>query len=131
LIVGPVEFKEGVNPYDLQAFQPATWILWTASILFFKEHGCKMIVTSLITDRLGIKTTSVTHEEGRAFDLRSYGIPLYLIDRFVYTMNKDYRDIAAISKKDNIARAVIHHKGHFHCQVRPNAPYQKFVKFAQ
>lgn len=130
-----IEFKHDIDPRDLQKLQPAAWILFTAANLFLEERGYKCIITSLISDRKNVTAISKTHEQGRAFDLSTHFWSLQTVADFIRIMNRDYQDIAAISYSDGVKRAAVYHNGaggnHMHCQVRPNAPYQKFVSYRQ
>jgi hypothetical protein len=122
-----MNFKEGVDPHDLSKFQPATWILWSATILYCEEFKLPLTITSLISDRDGIKTVSNSHQEGRAFDIRTAGWTEQSIHRFCFIMNRNYRDIAAISASDGVERAAVYHNNHIHMQVRPNVSVNKFI----
>lgn len=122
-----MKFKRGVNPKDLEKLQPAAWILLLRTILYCEEHGLQCRITSLISDRGKVKAKSRSHEEGRAFDIGIRGWSEFHINRFAYIMNRDYEKIAAISFSDLKPRAVVPKKDHLHIQVRPDAPYQKFV----
>jgi len=122
-----IEFKEDININDLNKFQSATWILWTATILFCEVNRLPFKVTSLISDRENVKAKSKTHEQGRAFDLSVKGWTEQDINRFVFLMNRDYSDIAAVSASDLEPRAVVYHDNHLHIQVRPNVNCNKFI----
>lgn len=128
-----LKFKDEVNPKDLEMIQPALLTLLTAAALYCNEYNLPCEVTSLVSDREGVKATSTTHEEGRAFDLSVKGWTETHIHRFVYLMNRDYADIAAISESDHKPRAVVYHNSgygeHLHIQVRRNAPVYKFVSW--
>ncbi len=124
--------KEDIDLEDLKVLQPALWILITRSMLYCAEFNLPFKITSLVSDRKGIKSKSMTHETGRAADISSKGWTETHIYRFTYLMNNWYKDIGAISSSDLKPRAVVHHDAgygsHFHLQVRPNADFNKFVK---
>ena len=126
------EIKDDISLEDLQNMQPALLILYTATILYCHENGLPCKFTSIMSDRKNVISKSKTHEDFRAFDLSVKGWPSVHIHRFVFIMNNDYRDIAAISASDLTPRAVIYHsfKGqgeHLHMQVKKNAPFTKFL----
>jgi len=126
------EIRKDISLEDLQDMQPALLILYTATILYCHEYKLPCKFTSIMSDRKNVISKSKTHEDFRAFDLSVEGWTEMHIHRFVFVMNTDYRDIAAISASDLEPRAVIFHnyKGqgdHLHIQVKKNAPFNKFL----
>jgi len=122
-----MNFKEDVDPHDLTQFQPATWILWSATILYCEEFGLPLTITSLISDRENVKAVSNTHETGRAFDISVRGWTEQSIHRFCFIMNRNYRDIAAISASTGLERAAVYHDNHIHLQVKMGVSVNKFI----
>ena len=120
-------FKEDINTNDLLQFTPATWVLFSSSVMYCAQHNLPFKVTSLISDRGNVKATSSTHEEGRAFDISVKGWTEQAIHRFVYIMNKNHSDIAAISASDGKPRAVIYHNNHLHIQCRREASINNYI----
>lgn len=124
-----------VNLEDFKRMHPALWILLTNAVLYCAEYNLPFRVTSIISDREGLKVTSSTHEEGRAIDISVKGWTDTHIHRFVYLFNRDYHEIAAISSSDLKPRAAVYHNSgygnHIHLQVRPNAPVNKFISWEE
>ena len=130
----PLSFKEDVEARDLEMVHPALWILLLRTILYCAEFQIPCRVTSLISDRKNVKSTSRTHEEGRAFDISIDSWSEFHVHRFLFLMNSDYRDIAAISASDGNPRAAVYHNyqnqgKHIHLQVRRDAPVFKFCPY--
>lgn len=126
--------KDGVPHQDLEEMQPALLILWTATVLYCKEYNLPCKITSIKSGRDNVRETSRSHSEGRAFDLSVAGWTDMHVHRFVYLMNQDYREIAAISASDLNPRAAVYHEydgqgDHIHLQVRRDAPYSKYLKW--
>lgn len=117
---------------DLQMIDPALWILITRTMLYCAEYKLPCRITSLVSDRENVKAVSKTHEQGRAIDISTHGWTEQHCNRFKFIMNRDYKDLGAISYSDLKARAVVYgdskHLDHFHLQVRPNANYKRFIK---
>ena len=126
------ETKDDIKLEDLKMIQPALFVLFTRAVLYCNENKLPCRITSLISDRKDVKSVSRTHEQGRAVDISVKGWTQQHIHRFVFIMNRDYREIAAISASDGIPRAVIYHEyegqgDHLHLRVRPNADVSKFM----
>lgn len=126
------ETKEDINLEDLKEMDPALLILLTRTFLFCSEFNLPCRITSIKSDRKNIKSSSKTHEQGRAIDISTKGWTEHLIHSFLYRMNRDYAEIAAISASDLKPRAAIYHDvgygSHIHLQVRPNAKWHSFIK---
>jgi len=119
---------------DIQEMESALLILYTATILYCKEYKLPCKFTSFKSDRVGVRAKTKTHSEGRAFDLSVKGWGDVQIHRFVFMMNNDYRDIAAVSASDGNPRAAVYHEyngqgSHIHLQVKRNANYRKYMKW--
>lgn len=129
-----ISFKEGVDCKEVFILEPALFLILTNVMLYCRMHSLPCVITSLVSGREGIEETSHTHEEGRAFDLRSEGISDVHIQRIVFHVNQSFEKIGAISKetgKSVAAYAKPHGTGpHIHFQVRPNAPFWEFVGFS-
>lgn len=88
------------------------------------DKGVNPVITETVTtekeDR-ALSRVSVTHRQGRAFDIRSSGWGKGLIKDFIDTFNKLYGQYGAISSVDNKPRLIIHHDSgsgmHFHVQL--------------
>ena len=122
-----------MTPRELEMLNPALLILYTAAVLYCNEYNLPFNVTSTNEDRSELNESTNTHSDARAFDLSVKGWTETHIHRFVYLMNRDYEDIAAISQSDGKPRAVVYHNvghgDHLHFQVRPDAPVYKFVSW--
>ena len=129
------ETSKNVNLEDFKMVHPALLVLHTATVLYCNEYNLPCEVTSIMSDRDGLNESTQTHVEGRAFDLSVKGWTDTHIHRFVYLMNRDYADIAAISQSDLKPRAVVYHDvghgEHLHFQVRKDAPVYKFTSWKE
>jgi hypothetical protein len=127
-----VKFKHDIDSGDLEEVKPALWILLTRAVLYCDSHSLPLTITSIKSDRENIESVSKSHEDFRAIDVSVRGWTDQHIHRFVYMMNRDYSDIAALSYSDNKPRAAIYHDSgygdHIHLQVRPNANINRFIE---
>jgi len=128
------EIKSDCKIEDIQEMQIALFVLYTATVLFCNENNLPCKITSMASDRAGVRAKSRTHEEFRAFDISVTGWTQVDIHRFVFILNNNYRELGAISASDLNSRCAIYHnyKGqgdHIHIQVRHNAKINKFVKW--
>lgn len=123
--------KDGVKLGDIQEFQPALMLIFTYVVLYCHKHQLPCVISSLIQDRDKVNAKSMTHEEGRAFDLSLHGISTFHVERLVYHVNKKFNDIGAISAEtgfSNPAEDKLHGTGpHIHFQVRPHAQYEQLI----
>ena len=117
-----LKFKDDVEIRDITKFKSNTSILFTEFIDYCRKMGLPCKITSLISDRGNIKTKSTTHEDGRAFDCSVDGWSIRQIRECEIFFNKMFKNIAAISYSDGIARCCIYHDSgygdHLHFQVR-------------
>ena len=124
------ELKSDCEIKDMMFLQPALYVLLTRTFIFCSENNLPCKITSIISDRDDVVAQSKTHEQGRAVDISIRDWPENLINKYIYMMNIDYSDIAAISSSDNKPRAVIRHNvgsgDHLHLQVRHNANLNKY-----
>lgn len=115
-------FKEDVDPRDIRLMTSLCVILFTELINFCKHRKLPLEITSLVNDRGNVKAKSSTHEDGRAFDVSLKGWSAFDIDDCVSYFNTYYRNIAAISSRDQKERAAVYgdplHLDHIHFQVR-------------
>jgi hypothetical protein len=132
-----MKFKDDVNARDLEMIQPALLILITATELYCARFNLPFTITSLVNDRHDkdgkpIRSVSSSHRDGRAADISIRGWSETHVERFVYFLNRDYSDIAAVSAIDGAKRAAVRHDSgygdHIHLQVRPDAKLDKFIK---
>jgi hypothetical protein len=120
----PKQFKlnEDVLAEDILMLQPATLFLLSQVVLWCSAHKLSCVITSFISDRENVKAKTMTHSEGRAFDLSIKGWTKFDIARFVFHFNTKYKDIAAIAASDNQPKAVVYgdknHRDHMHMQVK-------------
>lgn len=127
------DLKSDCDINDLKYMEPALLILFTNAILYCQTNRLPFKVTSIKSDRENVKSISKTHEQNRAVDISVLGWTSQHIHRFVFMINRDYADIAALSYKDNEPRAAVYHDyenqgSHIHLQVRPNANLDKYVE---
>ena len=117
-----ITFKRGVDPKDFKWFTKNCELLFVAVMRYCDDHKLPLRITSLINDRKDVMAKSSTHEEGRAFDISIDGWDKGNIIDFVEYMNKNYKNIAAISAQDLVPRAAIYHNTgsgyHIHLQTR-------------
>lgn len=126
--------KSDINLEDLKDISPALLILFTHTALYCQEYNLPFVVTSVKSDREGVREISTTHKDGRALDFSVKGWASNHVYRFVYLTNKYFADIGAISYSDNQPRAAVYHEyegqgEHIHLQVRPSAKVNRFVTF--
>lgn len=121
-----ISFKSDVNPNDLLMLKPQAWVLFDATARYCISRNLPFVVTSLITDRDGVKSKSNSHAEGRAFDIRVHGWSKFDCHHFAHYMNTTFSDIAAISSSDKKERAVVVKPDHMHVQSRPIANWREY-----
>lgn len=114
-----IYLKEGVDPNDLLKLHHNLYRLISYAAWYCEDSNLKLVITSLISDRDGVKAKSNTHAEGRAFDIRIRNWPYFQAVNFVNLCNERFKDIAAISSDDLIPRAAKLKSTHIHLQVRP------------
>lgn len=117
-----MELSRDIHFGDFQDVNPNLLILlgFYAAFCFENDLPCK--VTSIRTDVVKNRV-SITHMHGRAFDASLRGWPEKKIKEYITKVNGKFYDIAALSKRDKIPRAVVRHDAgrgdHFHHQCKP------------
>lgn len=115
-------FKYDVKPGDLMFLTHNCNLLFVETLNYCQKNSLPVVVTSLISDRVNVEAVSRTHEEGRAFDLSTQDWSKNQIIDFCDYLNKNYKNVAAISASDLKPRAAIYHDSgyghHIHVQVR-------------
>lgn len=126
-----IQTKENVSFEDLKEVNIALWLLLNHAHLYCGANNLPFVLTSIMHDRNGIKSSSVTHQEGRAIDISVHGWSATHIERFIYHMNRSFVSIGAISIVNGKSIAALYHDAgygaHIHLQVRPNANYSQFL----
>ena len=113
-----IVFKDDVDPRDIWKFTENCRILFVEVMQYCENHDILMTITSLQSDRKNVKSVSTTHEDGRAFDIRTGDMmPDEAMDMVLY-FNHNFRNIAAISYKTKEPRCAKLAKDHIHFQVR-------------
>lgn len=91
---------------------------------WLEEKGINPVITDTVsTDKedFAIGRKSVTHNQGRAFDIRTQGWGKGLIKEFQATFNKLYGKYGAISKVTGEPKLILHHDTgsgpHMHVQL--------------
>lgn len=119
-----VEFKKDVDVRDINRLKSNCIILLSEVINFCNHKRLPCVITSLITDRVGLVTRSRTHQDGRAFDISIKDWTKMDIEDCTNHFNTYYRNIAAISAETKKPLAAKYgdkdHLDHIHFQVRPD-----------
>ena len=116
------ELKEGVKLEDMMVLDHRVLIVLGHFMSYAEKYDLPVVITSLITDREGVKATSRTHEEGRAIDIRSYTWSDKHKEGVIKYLNHICSHYGAVSASDYERRVIIHHESygggeHFHLQV--------------
>ena len=92
------------------------------------DHKLPLLITSMKSDAVKEVRVSVSHAEGRAFDVSINGWSEAQIETFKRKFNKDFESVAAVSNSDGKPRLIVDHRAkdahgnpsirHFHVQVR-------------
>jgi len=116
--------KIGVKPSDWDLVKPNLLLIADFVVDYATDHDLPILFTSIIRPRIKGVSKSVTHEEGRAFDLSVRGWNRVLIDKLVILTNDKFH-IGAISITDGKEREAVYEDGitaglgaHLHFQVR-------------
>ena len=123
------KFKRDVEPLDLLQLTENMRIILRVSKRFFDHHQLEFVITSIKSDREGVKTVSTTHEEGRAVDIRSSHLTEDQIKNFLRFCDNQFSHLGAISSKDLKVRACVYHNNHFHLQARRQETLIDKMKF--
>ena len=118
-------FKRGVEASELGLVTANLFYLFAMFTQYSAIRGLPVTITCIKQHVSGRKYR--THAEGRAIDLSVKGWSDRDIAEVTDLFNEQYKDIAAISARDGVPRAVVVHKGtakHFHLQVRPEGGLQ-------
>lgn len=119
-----VVFKDDVDPRDIWKFTELCKILFMEVMTYCENHDILMTITSLQSDRkhlkLGVHRKSSTHEDGRAFDIRTRDMMADEAMDMVIYFNHQFKNIAAISSSTGEPRCAVLKKDHIHFQVRRN-----------
>jgi hypothetical protein len=110
-----LETKDGVNLEDIKKFNSSTLYLLGAINYFCETHGMECLVTSIISDRDGLPTTSTTHAEGRGFDLRTRNMTYDQILMLANFVNEILGPFCAVDIHGDPRGAVIE-DSHIHIQ---------------
>jgi len=118
--------KEGLDPEMILYMHPNLLTILVFVVNFCYQNNVDCVVTSGIrthAQNVSAKSKSRTHEEGRAFDLRTRNIPQNLIFDLTESAEIEFGNIGAISYKTHKSRPVVYgdenHLDHIHFQVRP------------
>ena len=116
-----VQYKNDLDLNDLKDLTPDCHVLMASFIEWCWNKDLPVIITSLKSDRDGIKTISNTHETGRAFDAR-FRAPWTQedADQCIRYHNRLFKKIAAISYRAGKPVACDLHGDpkHFHFQTK-------------
>lgn len=117
-----MKLKEGVIADDFTRLHPDLYqvIGWVKN--YSEERGLSFVITSLISDREGVKSISTTHADGRAFDIRIRDWPEAEIEKIQSRLVQVYGHIGAISRETGRATIIKRKSTHLHIQVRPTYP---------
>lgn len=116
--------KPGVNSSDWDKVKPELLILIDYVISHCETYNLPLTITSIIRPKINGVSKSVTHQEGRAFDISVRGWSHEDIKFLVDNINDKFT-IGAISLKDGKEREAIYEDGvtaglgsHIHLQCR-------------
>ena len=115
------DIKDDVSINDLMFISPHVFAMLSTVALYCTEFNLPLTITSLKEEVKG--RVSNTHRDGRAMDISVKGWPDLHIYRLKRILNRDFKEVAAISASDNKPRAAIVHaiEGnalHFHLQSK-------------
>lgn len=119
------KLKHPMKINDLRMIHPNLLKVIAFSVGYCFEKKLPCVITSILRSKeenqaLGSK--SMTHVEGRAFDLSVKGWSTDDIDDFIFAINDEFESIGAISAIDGKSKPIkFHNNGngdHFHLQVR-------------
>lgn len=111
------KLKKGVDPFDFLKLKLATIFMLEKIVEYCALSELDLVITSLISDRDGVKTVSNTHAEGRAFDIRTRDWTEEQILNLETWANIEFKEIGAFNKAGQV-RAAVYHNRHLHFQVR-------------
>ena len=116
-----VSYKADIVMDDLRYLTPDCYVLFSSFIDWCWNKDLPIVITSLMSDRDGVKTVSNTHATGRAFDVR-FSAPWTKDDAedCMRYHNRLFKNIAAISSRtgEPIACDLHGDPKHFHFQTR-------------
>jgi hypothetical protein len=123
--IGPfIKFDESVNMSDPWRIHPLLLICLAEASKWCYQRGISLVVTSMIRGEIPGVSVSLTHREGRAFDLSVSGWTKNDIDDFVEWGNAHFGVIGALPiggidrvfavYEDGIKRGT---GPHIHCQI--------------
>lgn len=114
--------KDDCTMEDFKMLNPNLLILFSTLLNFARNNDLPVCITSIITDRNGIRTASTTHEEGRAIDISVKGWDAKDIQGLISVMEYHHSNISAISASTLKPRPVVWHDSgygdHLHLQVK-------------
>lgn len=114
--------KPEVDLNDLKMLHPALFYILADVFAYCAKYTLPCNITSIISGRDNVKSSSKTHQEGRAFDLSTRDWSEFHIHRIEKFINKRHAHIAAISSNDARPRAAVYHDSgygaHLHFQVK-------------
>lgn len=122
------DYKTDCDPYDMTEWHEALLWIFAATVRYCREENLALVITSMKSDRQNVQSVSTTHEDGRAFDIRTRDWDKNTIHKLVYFLNTNYSDWGAISKSSGRSVVALYHNNHIHIQVRPNANLEKYLK---
>ena len=120
--------KQDVDLYDMQEWSEALLWIFAATVRYCRENNLALVITSLKSDRTNVQAVSSTHNENRAFDIRTRDWDQPTIHKLCWFLNTNYSEWGAISKSTGKALVALYHNNHIHIQVRPNANLEKYLK---
>lgn len=126
-----LKIKHDVSWSDLAFLDPNLFqvIGWIGS--YCLKYKLPFVITSLVHDRMSVKSKSRTHDSGRAFDFSTNGINKYHCRVITDLLNKKFSSIAAISPTSGDPVMAVYgdenHINHIHVQVRPGIKFNEEV----
>lgn len=120
-----IKFKTDSEKTEFNKLQPNLKFIALDMASYFNAAGYDFVITDVLSeiqeDRK-LKRVSASHREGRAIDVRTYGIPEDFLKTFEDKFERIYKNEAAISSKTGEPNLIYYHDSgfgrHLHIQVR-------------
>jgi len=125
-VIPKIRFKKNTMLFDLLYIPTVLHIMMLDFAQKALEIGCPpIVITRIIDEEIEGVSTSTTHSEKRACDIRSWGHTDEQTKILCDYMNEKYKNIAAISASDLKPRACVYHDAslgpHYHLQISQKA----------
>lgn len=119
-----IKFKYNKDMLGLFLLKPILFFIIADMSLWAYKRKLPFVITRTIDEKIDGVSKFDQHAEGRACDVSVKQWDIDSIDAFIHHFNNMYREYAAMSSRDGVARLIppINHAGnenlHFHIQIR-------------